>query len=348
MLGILLTLFAAFFFPGIILKTKAYLSGRKGAGILQPWKDMWKLYQKGSVYSTTTSIIFQIAPSIYLASVCCAFLLVPFSGQPNLLSYFYNLVDWLGDSAYQFRMLATYDSNQIQHWFGHSWDNLDFDNKFQFKGDFVFFTYILALGRFFMIISAMDTGSPFEGMGANREALYSLLAEPSYFIWAGSLAMLTGYTSFQDIYAHLHFGNYFSIVLGILATYLLVQIALLENSRMPVDDPTTHLELTMVHEVMILDNSGIDLAMIQISSALKFVIYGTLIANFFMLPQLHLLVNVLIFLGIQATFAVAVGVIESFQARNPLPKNPQYIIALSSIAVIIFFTVLIITQKYIS
>jgi formate hydrogenlyase subunit 4 len=206
----------------------------------------------------------------------------------------------------------------------------------------------LALGRFFMIIAAMDTGSPFEGMGANREALYGLLVEPSYFIWVGSLAMLTGYTSFQDIYAHLHFGNYFSIILGILATYLLVQIALVENSRMPTDDPTTHLELTMVHEVMILDNSGIDLAMIQCSAALKFVIYGSLIANFFMLPDLPLVVNSLIFLGIQITFALAIGVIESLRARNSLPKNPQYIIALSSIAVIIFFTVLIITQKYIS
>lgn len=304
MLALFIIFIAAFLFPGIILRTKAFLSGRKGAGILQPWKDMWRLVRKGSVYSTTTSVIFQIAPTIYLATVLCAMLLLPFDGQPNSLS---------------------------------------------FKGDFVFFAYILALGRFFMIISAMDTGSPFEGMGANREALYGMLVEPAFFIWAGSLAMLTGYTSFQDIYSHLNFeSNYFVLVLGILATYLLVQIALIENSRMPVDDPTTHLELTMVHEVMILDNSGIDLAMVQLSSALKFAMYGTLIANFFMIPDLHWVFNGAILLLVQMFFAVTIGVIESFRARNPLPKNPQFIIALSSIAIIIFFTVLIITQKYIS
>jgi formate hydrogenlyase subunit 4 len=345
MLGVFMTLLAAFFFPGIILRTKAFLSGRKGAGILQPWKDMWRLCRKGSVYSTTTSIIFQISPTIYLATVFCALLIMPFDGQANLLSYIYNTVDWIGAS------LGNLNKAELQgfgNWLADSWANLSFENKFQFKGDFVFFAYILALGRFFMIISAMDTGSPFEGMGANREALYGLLVEPSYFIWAGSLAMLTGYTSFQDIYAHLNFGNYFSIVLGILATYLLVQIALIENSRMPVDDPTTHLELTMVHEVMILDNSGIDLAMIQLSVALKFVIYGTLIANFFMLPDQPVIFNMLIFLAVQGGFAVTIGIIESFRARNPLPKNPQFIIALSSIATIIFFTVLIITQKYIS
>jgi|GEM_PF-99179 len=308
-LYLLLIALCVFLFPGIILRVKALASGRKGAGILQPWKDMWRSVRKGSVYSTTTSIIFQIAPTIYLASVLCAVALLPFDGQPSLLS---------------------------------------------FKGDFVFFAYILALGRFFMVIAALDTGSPFEGMGANREALYGLLVEPSFFILVGSLAMLTGYTSFQDIYTHLNFeDDYFEVVLGLLATYLLVQIALIENSRMPVDDPTTHLELTMIHEVMILDNSGIDLAMVQLSSHIKFVIYGTLIANFFLVKQVlndnfTFLVNSLIFVGINVLFAITIGWVESFRARNPLPKNPQFIIALSSVAVIIFFTVLIITQKYIS
>ncbi len=340
MLGLLIILIAAFLFPGIILRTKAFLCGRKGAGILQPWKDMWRLARKGSVYSTATSIIFQIAPTIYLATILCALLLMPFDDQPNILAWvmknvFVDTLSNLGVSAKNdfmifFQKLAAFDS-------------------LSFKGDFVFFAYILGLGRFFMIISAMDTGSPFEGMGANREALYGMLVEPAFFIWVGSLAMLTGYTSFQDIYTHLNFEtNYFVLVLGVLATYLLVQIALIENSRMPVDDPTTHLELTMVHEVMILDNSGIDLAMIQLGSAIKFAMYGTLIANFFMIPEWHWVFNGIILLLVQIAFAITIGVIESFRARNPLSKNPQFIIALSSIAIIIFFTVLIITQKYIS
>ena len=131
-----------------------------------------------------------------------------------------------------------------------------------FEGDFIFFAYILALGKFFSIISAMDTGSSFEGMGASREALYSMFAEPAFFILMGSLALLTGYTSFEEMFAALHIKSYISYALAILGTFVLMMIAMVENSRMPIDDPKTHLELTMVHEVMILDNSGFDLGLI--------------------------------------------------------------------------------------
>ncbi len=307
MIGLALILISAFFFPGVILRTKAKTSGRYGAGILQPWKDMWRLARKGSVYSTTTTIIFQIAPSINLAAVICAMLMLPFADQKAL---------------------------------------------FSFDGDIVVFCYILGLGRFFMILAAMDTGSPFEGMGANREALFALFAEPAFFILMGSLAMFTGHTSFDDIYQHLYFEDYFSYIIGVLASYLLVQMAMVENSRLPVDDPTTHLELTMIHEVMILDNSGIDMAMIQLATMLKFAIFGSLIANFFLEPHAVLLsspvvlaMNAVVFLVIQFVFSVIVGLLESFRARFKMNKNPQFILTLSSVAVIIFFTVLIITQK---
>jgi formate hydrogenlyase subunit 4 len=128
-----------------------------------------------------------------------------------------------------------------------------------FDGDFIFFAYILALGKFFSIIAAMDTGSSFEGMGASREALYSMFAEPSFFILIGSFALLTGNTSFYEIFSTLHLGSSITYMLGAMAAFVLLMIAMIENSRMPVDDPRTHLELTMVHEVMILDNSGFDL-----------------------------------------------------------------------------------------
>ncbi len=131
-----------------------------------------------------------------------------------------------------------------------------------FDGDFVFFAYVLGVGKFFSIISALDTGSSFEGMGASREALYSMFAEPAFFILMGSFALLTGHTSFHEIFASLHFGSSISYTLGVLATFVLIMIAMIENSRMPIDDPKTHLELTMIHEVMILDNSGFDLGLI--------------------------------------------------------------------------------------
>ena len=128
-----------------------------------------------------------------------------------------------------------------------------------FSGDFVFFAYILALGKFFSIIAALDTGSSFEGMGASREALYSMFAEPAFFVLMGSLALLSGCTSFHEIFAAFHLGSPISYALAVLAAFVLGMVMMTENSRMPVDDPKTHLELTMIHEVMILDYSGIDL-----------------------------------------------------------------------------------------
>src|SRR5674476_395861 len=118
-------------------------------------------------------------------------------------------------------------------------------------------------------------------MGASREALYSMFAEPAFFILMGSIALLTGHTSFQEMFVALHIGSYISYALAILGTFVLMMVAMIENSRMPIDDPKTHLELTMVHEVMILDNSGFDLGLILTAGYLKFVIYGALVVNLF-------------------------------------------------------------------
>jgi formate hydrogenlyase subunit 4 len=214
-----------------------------------------------------------------------------------------------------------------------------------FEGDFVFFAYILGMGKFFSIISALDTGSSFEGMGASREALFSMFAEPAFFLLMGSLALLTGHTSFQEIFASLHFGSYISYIIGVLATFVLVMITMVENSRMPIDDPKTHLELTMVHEVMILENSGFDLGMILYASNLKFAMYGGLIANLFM-GSFPLYLTILIFFGIQILFAITVGILESFTARFRMSHNAQYIFALSSVSLLIFFGVLLMLGRF--
>lgn len=214
-----------------------------------------------------------------------------------------------------------------------------------FEGDFIFFAYVLGVGKFFNIISALDTGSSFEGMGASREALFSMFAEPAFFILTGSLALLTGYTSFQEIFFSLHFGSYISYILGVLATFVLVMITMVENSRMPIDDPKTHLELTMVHEVMILDNSGFDLGLIFYTTNLKFAMYGALIANLFM-GSFPLYLTIPIFLGIQMLFAIAIGLLESFTARFRMNHNAQYILALSSVSLLIFLGVLLVLGKF--
>lgn len=215
-----------------------------------------------------------------------------------------------------------------------------------FSGDFVFFAYLLGIGNFFSIIGAIDTGSSFEGMGASRESLYSMLAEPALFILMGSLSLLTGYTSFQEIFAALHLGSSISYALAVLAAFVFLLIAMIENSRMPIDDPKTHLELTMVHEVMILDNSGFDLGLILSAGYLKFAIYGTIIFNLFS-GTIAYEYAIPMFFAIQAFLAFVIGMIESFMARFRMSHNAQYIVVLSSVSLLVFFGALLIAGKFI-
>jgi len=221
-------------------------------------------------------------------------------------------------------------------------------NILGFRGDFVMLAYLLAFGKFLFILGALDTGSSFEGMGANREALYSMLAEPAFFILMGTMALLTGYTSMQEIFETFRFAGHSSFILGMVGVYLLVQIAMIENSRMPVDDPKTHLELTMIHEVMILDYSGFDLALMHIGTTLKFALYGGLIANFLIPGNWMVVWKIALFFGIQFCFSVLIGFLESFRARKKMARNPQYIVTLSSVALIGFILVILITYKMIS
>lgn len=299
--ALILIIITSFFFTGIVIRTKSIFSGRKGPGIFQPMRDIWRLFKKESVYSQTTSFIFKIAPDIYFASVLIAIMLIPFGNDKGI---------------------------------------------FSFDGDFVFFAYLLAVGKFFSIIGALDTGSSFEGMGASREALYSLLAEPAFFLLIGSLSLLTGYTSFTDVFASIHFGSYISYAIGTLASFVLILIAMIENSRMPVDDPNTHLELTMIHEVMILDNSGFDLGLILYATNLKFAMYGAIIANLFLTPGNEWYYSVPIFIAVQTIFAIIVGTLESFIARFRMSHNPQFIFTITSVSLLIFFAVLLILGIY--
>ncbi len=300
-----LIIIVSLFFAGLINRTKSIFSGRKGPGIFQPMKDVLRLLKKGSVYSETSSFIFQIAPTIYFSTLLIAALFIPFGENKGLISFQY---------------------------------------------DFVLFAYLLALGKFFNIISALDTGSSFEGMGASREALYSMLAEAAFFITIGSLGLLTGYYSFSQIFSSLHYSASSTPVilysLGLLAAFVFLILALIENSRVPIDDPKTHLELTMIHEVMILDNSGFDLGLILYTGSLKFALYGSLIANLFFVSSQLVIVNLIIFFGTQILFAITIGSVESFMARFRMNQNPQFILMLSSVALLIFLGVMIITGKF--
>ena len=204
-----------------------------------------------------------------------------------------------------------------------------------FEGDVICFAYTLALARVVIILAAMDTGSSFEGMGAAREALYGALIEPALMIGFATLAMFCGYTSFADIFAHEQSFNLHLTIVMFLIAYLFVKITFVESGRVPVDDPRTHLELTMIHEVMCLDYSGIDMGMIHIAGWLKTACFSMIAANaiaatccfhwWFAVPLAILLTG------------LSVGIVESTQARNKLIRNTTYIVTISALAALIFF-----------
>ena len=204
-----------------------------------------------------------------------------------------------------------------------------------FEGDVICFAYTLALARIAIILAAMDTGSSFEGMGAAREALYGALIEPALMIGFATLAMFCGYTSFADIFEYEQSFNLHLTIVMLLTAYLFVKITFVESGRVPVDDPRTHLELTMIHEVMCLDYSGIDMGMIHIAGWLKTACFSMIAANaiaatccfhwWFAVPLAILLTG------------ISVGIVESTQARNKLVRNTTYIVTISALAALIFF-----------
>ena len=204
-----------------------------------------------------------------------------------------------------------------------------------FEGDVICFAYTLALARVAIILAAMDTGSSFEGMGAAREALYGALIEPALMIGFATLAMFCGYTSFADIFSHEQSFNLHLTIVMFLIAYLFITIAFVESGRVPVDDPRTHLELTMIHEVMCLDYSGVDMGMIHIAGWFKTACFSMIAANaiaatccfhwWFAAPLAILLTG------------LSIGIVESTQARNKLIRNTTFIVTISALAALIFF-----------
>ena len=204
-----------------------------------------------------------------------------------------------------------------------------------FSGDIILFAYLLALGRFFQILAALDVASSFEGMGASREARFAVFAEPIFFFTIGSLAIVTRRYSFTAILGGITWGDPLFVVfvsVGVLSLFFLMMA---ECSRMPVDDPNTHLELTMIHEVMILDASGFDLMLYQYAASLKLLLYVTLAA--LLLNPFGVLgpaLGLLIFAGALVALAAALALIETLMARFRLVLVPQFLLFATAIGVL--------------
>jgi formate hydrogenlyase subunit 4 len=193
----------------------------------------------------------------------------------------------------------------------------------------ILFVYLLALGRFFTATAALDTGSSFEGMGAAREVTFSCLAEPVICIALLVLSRLSGSLSLTGILSHsstaLWLNSGAALILLVAGLFF---VLLSENCRIPFDDPNTHLELTMIHEVMVLDHSGPAFGMILYGAALKLFILGAFFLHLLLpLTVASPLLNWLIFALSMILLAIIIGVVESCMARYRLIRVPQMLLA---------------------
>ena len=213
------------------------------------------------------------------------------------------------------------------------------------RGDFFLLVYMLALGRFFLSLGALDGGSAFGGMGASREALVSSLAEAPFLLGLVSIAVLAARADIAGMVAWTLGQDVFNIsAVHILAFTSLAMVALAETGRMPVDNPTTNLELTMIHEGMVLEYSGPSLALIEWASAIKLhAMLALLIALFFPWGMASsgsgwgLTVALLLYCAKTALLMVLLSVIESAVAKLRMYLVPDFLgvaSALSALAVI--------------
>jgi formate hydrogenlyase subunit 4 len=289
-LTLLLVLVLAPALPGLATRTRALLTGRRGAPVLQLYRDLARLLRKNVVYSRVTTPVFRLSPIVGLAAALAAATLLPLDGHTALLS---------------------------------------------FSGDLVAFTGLLGLGRFALVLAGLDTGSSFEGMGASREVTVAAFAEPALFLCLTVLVLATGELSLAGMLgerlAAVWTGAAPSLVLAAAALFML---ALAETSRVPVDDPATHLELTMIHEVIVLDHGGPELALILFANALKLALFGALvIAVLVPLGSLSAWLAALVLAAGLLLVAVGVGIVESSMARLRMNRVPQFLVAASALAV---------------
>ena len=268
---------------GVIIKTKAAFAGRVGAPFFQPYYDLFKLFQKGSVFSRTTTLVFRVGPVVGLAAALVAAMLMPFGSEAAPIS---------------------------------------------FRGDAIAFVYLFALARFFLSVASLDTGSAFEGMGTTRELTFACLAEPALFFGllvtarlshSLKLSAMLGTAITQEWQ-----GGGAALVL-VLVSWFIVLLA--ENSRIPFDDPNTHLELTMIHEVMVLDHGGPALGMILYGASIKLFLFCAMVVQ--ILLPFHtgwLLVDWPMFIAEVLLLAAVVGVIESTMARLRMTEIPRLLV----------------------
>jgi formate hydrogenlyase subunit 4 len=232
----LLVLALAPLLTGLVRKAKARLQRRQGPSLLQPYRDLVRLFRKDVVLAENASWLFRCTPYLIFAGIWVAAALIP-----------------------TFAL------------------HLPFENS----ADLIAIVALLGSARFFMALAGLDIGTSFGGIGASREVMIASLAEPAMIMVTFSLALIAGSTSLSAIADFMLSPEVgLRVSLGLALVGLLI-VAVAENARIPVDNPATHLELTMVHEAMVLEYSGRHLALIDLAASLKLLLYVSLIAAVF-------------------------------------------------------------------
>jgi formate hydrogenlyase subunit 4 len=283
---------------GVINRTKACMAGRTGAPFLQPYYELYRLWNKGSVFSTTTTWVFLAGPVVGVSAILLAGLIVPLGHPVTPLS---------------------------------------------FTGDVILFAYLLGLARFFTMSAALDTGSAFEGMGAAREATFGCMAEPVMFFGLLVLAKVTENLEFRYLLGGSLISEWTvggaSMLLVLVSWFILL---LVENCRIPFDDPNTHLELTMIHEVMVLDHSGPAFGIILYAAALKLFIFSAMVVRLIIPLQTGFsIIDWVLFIAAVLGLAVVVGFVESIMARLRMVVIPNLLLTagvLSAFGLVLLLT----------
>ncbi len=221
---------------GWIKWLKCHLQNRKAPSLLQPYRDLRKLYRKQPVAPHSASWIFRAAPYIVFASTVLAAAIVPL-------------------------VVVNLPTARI--------------------ADVIVLVGFFALARFFLVLAGMDIGTAFGGMGSSREMTISSLAEPAMLMAVFTLAMSAHTTNLSQAMSYVLDTGIVLRPSFVFALGALMLVAIAETGRIPVDNPATHLELTMIHEAMILEYSGRWLALMEWASQIKLMLYGVLIANIF-------------------------------------------------------------------
>lgn len=290
---------------GVVRKLKARLQGRRGAGVLQPYRNLRKMLGKEAVVSENTSWIFRFTPYLVAAVMLLSSLLVP--------------------------VLTT-------------------QTPLGFIGNIIVLMYLFLLATFFLALAGLDAGSAFGGMGSSREMVIAALAEPTVMIAIFAIALRVGSTSLDEIVRR---GAADSLLLlnpgHLLAFIALFIVALAETGRLPVDNPATHLELTMIHEAMILEYSGRHLALVEWAAGMKLMLFLVFLSNLFFpwgvaqtLTPAALAVAFAAIVVKVAAFALIIALLETSVAKLRLFRVPELLsgsFTLALLAVLSFFFV---------